>query len=96
MLKHKSEAFNKFLEWKTLVENSSGHKLKVLHTNNGGEYMSTEMKSFLKKGVHHELTVPKIPEQNGIAERLNRTLVEMVCSMLSDSKLSQCFWQKLC
>ena len=87
LLKHKSEVFDKFLEWKALVENSSGHKLKALRTDNGGEYVSNEMKSFLKKeGVSHELTVPKTPEQNGVAERLNRTLVEAVRSMLCDSK----------
>ena len=49
MLKHKSEVFDKFLEWKASVENSSGHKLKALRTDNGGEYVSNEMKSFLKK-----------------------------------------------
>ena len=93
MLKHKSEVFQKFFEWKALVENSSGHKLKALRTDNGGEYVSNEMKNFLKKeGVHHELTVPKTPEQNGVAERLNRTLVEAVRCMLCDSKLPQCFW----
>ena len=77
--------FEKFLEWKALVENSSGHKLKTLLTDNGGKYMSNEMKRFLKKErVSHKLTVPKTPEHNGVVERF----------MLCDSKLSQCFWAK--
>ena len=45
-----------------------------------------------KEGVQHELTVPKTPEQNGVAERMNRTLVETTWSMLADSKLPQKFW----
>ena len=49
--------------------------------------------SFLKQeGIKHQLTIPKCPEQNGIAERMNRTLLEMVRSMLVDSKLPQKFW----
>ena len=92
-LKHKSEVFDHFLEWKALVENASGHKLKVLRTDNGGEFTSTKFEEFLKStGVRHECTVPKTPEQNGVAERLNRTLVEKVRSMLIDSKLPHKFW----
>ena len=89
-MKHKSEVFDCFLEWKAMVENASGNKLKVLHTDNGGEFKFEE---FLKsKGIRHECTIPKTPEQNGVAERLNRTLVETVRSMLIDSKLPHKFW----
>ena len=56
-------------------------------------YTSTEFKSYLKKeGITHQLTVPKTPEQNGVAERMNRTLVESVRSMLADAKLPHKFW----
>ncbi len=93
MLKSKDQVFQKFMEWKALVENSSGRKLKTLRTDNGGEYTSREFTAYLKKeGVRHEFTVPKTPQQNGVAERMNRTLVEMVRSMLSDSKLQKNFW----
>ena len=92
-MKHKSEVFDHFLEWKAMVENASGHKLKVLCTDNGGEFTSTKFEEFLKsKGIRHERTIPKTPEQNGVAERLNQTLVETVRSMLLDSKLPQKFW----
>ena len=92
-LKHKSQVFDRFQEWKALVENASGQKLKVLRTDNGGEYTSMKFEEFLKsEGVHDECTIPKTPEQNGVAERLNRTLVETVCSMLIDSKLPHKFW----
>lgn len=54
---------------------------------------STRFESYLKKeGIHHEKTIPKTPEQNGVAERLNRTLVEMSRSMLLDAKLPKKFW----
>jgi len=92
-LKHKSQVFDRFREWKALVENASGQKLKVLRTDNGGEYTSIKFEEFLKsEGVRHECTIPKTPEQNGVAERLNRTLVETVRSMLIDSKLPHKFW----
>ena len=63
------------VEWKAMVEKLTGRKLKVLRSDNGGEYTSEEFSKFLKsEGISHELTVPKSPEQNGVAERLNRTL----------------------
>ena len=93
VLKRKDQVFEKFLEWKALVEKSTGHKLKALRTDNGGEYTSAEFEAYMKKeGVRHELTVPKTPEQNGVAERMNRTLVETTRSMLADSKLPPKFW----
>ncbi|KAL2092442.1 hypothetical protein ACEWY4_012240 [Coilia grayii] len=92
VLKHKDEVFSKIVQWKAEVETYTGRKLKVLRTDNGGEYTSKEFEAFLKRGVRHELTVPKTPEQNGVAERMNRTLVETVRSMLADAKLPQTFW----
>ena len=91
-LKQKCEVFERFVEWKTMVENQTGHKLKVLRTDNG-EYVSDRFKEYLKsEGVRHELSVPKTPEQNGVSERMNRTLVEAVRTMLADAKLPQKFW----
>ena len=93
ILKQKSEVFERFLEWKSMVERSTGRNLKVLHSDNGGEYMSTPFQSYLKKeGIKHELTVPRSPEQNGVAERSNRTLMEAVRAMLFGSHLPQRFW----
>ena len=81
------------MEWKSLVEKSSGYKVKRLRTDNGGEYTSIEFESYLKKeGIEHQYTIPKTPEQNGVAERMNRTLVETVRTMLADSKLPHSFW----
>lgn len=92
-LKTKDLVFDHFLKWKALVENSSGKKLKTLRTDNGGEYTSKKFEAYLKsEGVRHECTIPKTPEQNGVAERLNRTLVESSRSMLIDAKLPHKFW----
>ena len=93
VMKHKSEVFEKFTEWKAFVEKSSGYKVKKLRTDNGGEYVSTEFEGYLKKeGIEHHYTIPKTPEQNGVSERMNRTLMETVRSMLADSKLPHRFW----
>ena len=75
------------------MERSSRKKLNILHTDNGGEYVSTKFEDYLKsEGIRHERTVPKTPEQNGVAERMNRTLVETMHSMLIDAKLPHAFW----
>lgn len=93
VLRRKNQVFEQFLEWKALVKKSTGRKLKVLCTDNGGEYTSTEFERYLRsEGVRHELAVPKTPEQNGVAERMNRTVVETVQSMLADAKLPSKFW----
>ena len=92
-IRRKSDVFGKFIEWKAMVEKSTGQKLKKLRTDNGGEYVSNEFEGYLKEeGVRHELTVPKNPEQNGAAERANRTIMEMVRCMLADSGLPKKFW----
>ena len=60
VLKRKDQVFAKFLEWKALVEKSTGRKLKVLRSDSGGEYTSVKFGNFLKsEGVQHKLTVPK-------------------------------------
>ena len=82
ILKCKDEVFKKFLEWKAAEERSTGRKLKVLRTENGGEYTSAEFENYFRKeGVRRQLTKPKTPEENRVAERMNRTLMETVRSM---------------
>lgn len=68
MLKSKSEVFNAFMEFKALVENQTGRKIKCLQSDNGKEYVNREFDDFLKKeGIKRRLT--HTPEQNGIAPR---------------------------
>ena len=92
-LKFKSDSFEVFLEWKSMVEKATEKKIKTLRSDNGGEYISDEFESYLKKeGIQHQSTVRKTPEQNGVAERKNRTLMEPIRTLLSESGLPQSFW----
>ena len=75
-MQKKSETFLKFCEFKALVEKESGKKVKVLRSDNGGEYILGEFKYFCsKEGIRRELIVPHNPQQNGFMERKNRTIV---------------------
>ena len=77
----------------TLLETQAGRKLRVVRTDRGGEYLNNELKAFYAgKGIVHETTAPYTPEQNGKAERLNRTLMERVRAMLQDTKLPNSLW----
>ncbi|KAJ1530288.1 hypothetical protein ONE63_005209 [Megalurothrips usitatus] len=92
-LKHKSETFEKFQEFKSRMELESGNKLKCLRTDNDKVYLSTECQEFLKNhGISHETTVEYTPEQNGVSERMNRTLLDKARTMLLDAGLDQRYW----
>ena len=93
MLKHKNQAFKSFKQWKLLVENQTGNRVKVLRTDNGLEYLDNEFNEFCKdNGIVRHKTVRLTPQQNGLAERMNRTILERVRCMLSNAKLSKVFW----
>lgn len=92
-LKSKDQVFEKSLEWKAMVEKSTGRKLKAIRTDNRGEFTSKEFEAHLTtERVHHEVTIPKNPEQNGVAERMNRTLVRTARSILVNANLPHSFW----
>ncbi len=83
-LRQKSEVFDKFKEFEAMVTNDVGNKIGILRSDNGGEYISGEFDSYLKsKGIHHELTILHTPQQNRVAERMNRTLMECARSMMA-------------
>ncbi|GJY16031.1 zinc finger, CCHC-type containing protein [Tanacetum coccineum] len=90
LLHIKDEALDKFKVFKTEVELQQGSLIKRFRTDRGGEYMDTLYFQYV--GIIHETTAPYTPQQNGIYERKNRVLKEMVNSMLSYSGLSQGFW----
>ena len=67
--------------------------VKGLRSDNGGEYLSNDFKQYLSEnGIHHQLTVAYTPQQNGVAERMNRTLLDLVRSMLHHKSLPKHFW----
>jgi len=91
--KESEEVLKLFKEYKTLVETQTGLKLKALRSDNGGEYMSKTFRDFLKsEGIVHQTTIPHTPEQNGVAERANRTLEEKTRAMLKGAKLGTEYW----
>ena len=68
-------------------------KVKALRTDNGGEYISGPFKSYLEEnGIKHQLTIAYTPQQNGVAERMNRTLLDLVRSMLHHANMDKRFW----
>ena len=91
----KSEALEKFKEFRAAAENETGMKIKALRSDRGGEYMSDEFSDYLKEhGKKGETTAAYSPQQNGVAERLNRTLGEAARSMLQQAGLSKSLWAK--
>ncbi|KAI0503927.1 hypothetical protein KFK09_014873 [Dendrobium nobile] len=82
-LKEKSQVFEYLKIFKALVEKESGHFIKVLRSNRGGEYISYEMQIYLKENViRHQLTTRYTPQQNGVIERLNKTIMGFARSTL--------------
>src|SRR3954471_24566962 len=93
LMKHKSETFEKFKEFQNEVENQLGKKIKHLRSDRGGEYLSHEFGNHLKScGIVPQLTPAGTPQRNGVAERLNRTLLDSVRSMMSHTDLPVSFW----
>jgi len=91
-LKTKDQVFQVFKQFLTLVERETGKKLKCIRTDNGGEYQG-QFDAYCKEhGIRHQFTPPKTPQLNGLAERMNRTLIERTRCLLSHSKLPKAFW----
>ncbi|UYV84616.1 K02A2.6-like, partial [Cordylochernes scorpioides] len=92
-LKNKDETLGKFEEFKARVENELNLKIKDVRTDNGTEFTNHRFKNFLiKNGIHHQLSTAYSPQSNGVAERVNRTLIETARTLLFDSGLPMAFW----
>jgi transposase InsO family protein len=84
LMKHKSETFEKFKEFQSEVENQRDKKIKFLRSDRGEQYLSYKFGTHLRKcEIVSQLTPPRTPQHNGVSERRNRTLFDMVCSMMS-------------
>ena len=93
LMKHKSEALERFKEFRSDVEKQSGKGIKILWSNRGREYLSHELLVYLKKNrILSQWTPPGIPQHNGVSERRNCMLLDMVWSMMSLVDLSKIFW----
>ena len=92
-MKHKSETFEKFKEFQSEVENHRNKKIKFLRSDCGGEYLSYEFGLHIKQcGIVSQFTPPGTPQCYGVSERRNRTLLDMVRSMMSLIGLPLSFW----
>ncbi|CAN1187372.1 Retrovirus-related Pol polyprotein from transposon TNT 1-94 [Linum perenne] len=92
-MKEKSEALEKFKLFKEKAESEAGQKVQCLRTDNGGEYTSHEFCNYLKElGIRRQLTCPRTPQQNGVAERKNRHLAEICRSMLHAKNVPAKYW----
>ncbi|CAA7058194.1 unnamed protein product [Microthlaspi erraticum] len=93
LLKEKSDAFDKFKKFKSLIEQETGAAIKTFRTDRGGEFLSQEFKSFCDNaGIKRHLTAPYSPQQNGVVERRNRTLLEMTRSTMKHMGVPNYLW----
>lgn len=92
-LKEKSEALNSFKKFKAQVERETDNQIQFLQSDNAEEFVSRDFENFLvEHGIQRCLTAPYTLQQNGVAERMNRTLVEMARCLLRQGKMPSVFW----
>ena len=76
------------------AETFTGHRLASVHSDQGGEFMSHEFQAFLSsRGITHQTSIPHMPQQNGRAERFNRTILEKAEAICHHACLPKVFWQ---
>ena len=93
LMRHKSESFEMFKSFQNEVQNQLGKTIKALRSDQGGEYLSQEFDGHLRTcGIISQLTPLGTPQWNGVSERRNRTLLDMVRSMMSPTDLPFTFW----
>ena len=93
-LRTKDQAFEKFKIFYAFVHTQFNTTLKLIRSDRGGEFLSTEFIKFMdNKGIEHQLTAPYTPQQNGVAERANRTIVGAARALLQSAGMSNMFWE---
>jgi len=93
LIRKKSDVFEYFKEFKNMMEKQTGIYIKILRSNHGREYKSRFFNQYCKiHGILQQFTVPHTPQQNGIVERKNRTLVECAWSMLQGKNICNACW----
>jgi transposase InsO family protein len=93
LLRKKSETFDTFTQFKAMVEKQFDKSILYLHDNKGGEFIGIKWDAFFAQhSIRREHTVKALPQQNSVAECLNRTLEELLVAMLNGARLPACFW----
>ncbi|KAK1384246.1 hypothetical protein POM88_021981 [Heracleum sosnowskyi] len=92
-LSKKDETAQTLMDHVNLLDKGSQHKVKIIRSDNGTEFRNSIMEAFCKeRGVKQEFSAPGTPQQNGVVERKNRTLIEAAITMLDEAKLPTYFW----
>ncbi|KAK8921663.1 hypothetical protein KSP39_PZI019972 [Platanthera zijinensis] len=91
-VKQKSDVLAKFEEFRAKVEKMTGKEIKRVRSDNGGEYIGAFDAYCRRHGIVHERTIPRTPQQNGLAERMNRTIIEKIKCMISQAGIGKQFW----
>jgi len=93
LLRTKDRALSQFQAYPSRAEKASGKMIKALPTDGGGEYLNKAFKKYLvAAGIYHIVTPPYSPSRNGLAERMNRTIMETARCLLLESQISFKFW----
>lgn len=93
-LKEKYEAFETFKIFKAKVENEFGLKLKCLRSDRGGEFTSDQFYDYYEEhGIKRQLSAPRTPQKNRIAERRSRIILDTVCTMMIEGKVVHTYWR---
>jgi transposase InsO family protein len=92
-LQDKSETQEVLKKFLRMTQNEFDVKVKKIRSDNGTEFKNTQVEDFLdEEGIKHEFSAPYTTQQNGVAERINYTLIEMARTMLDEYKTSDQFW----
>ncbi|XP_074338190.1 uncharacterized protein LOC141676044 [Apium graveolens] len=93
LLKNKYNTLDAFKQFRALVENSPGKRIETLRTYRGGEFMSKKITQYCQEArIKHHFIAPYSPQQNGVVEWRNRTMIEIACSLLKEKELPIYFW----
>lgn len=93
LLKTKDETLGVFRKFRMAVENETGERMKIFRSDRGGEYNSRQFEDYYDEtGLQHHFTAPFSPQQNGVVERRNRTVIEMIRSMLISMEMPKTLW----
>ena len=94
-LKEKSEAFKKFKWYSARVEKENGKRLKCLRLDRGGEFISNEFNNFyIERGIKRQVSAPSTPQQNGIVERRNRSIMDCARTLMIEKNVAIKYWKE--
>jgi len=95
-IEHKSDAFRVFQQYKSFAERQTDQTIKAFRSDGGGEFVNNEMREyFVSHGIRHETTTAYTPQQNGVAERYNRTLQETTRALMLSADIPDKLWAEI-